>query len=234
MDISAVIPVYNEKDNIKELTNRLYPILREHSDEFEIVYVYQGRDGGKEILKKMQKKFPRIKMKYFPNPIGVGYAFKVGFYMVSGNATHILTLDGDLNHDPSEVPKFIEASKIADIVVGSRYIEFGKFDQMPLIKKKISYFANFIITHIFNMSIKDISSGFRLYNAKVIRDIREELRFKNYEFYPESLIIASRKGYKIREIPITYYKRRYGESKLNLFKTGIGYARLIFKLLLRK
>ncbi len=230
MRISAIIPAYNEKDNIEELTRRLYPILERCTEGFEIWYIYQGLDGGKEVIERLQDEMPNIKLKHFPEPLGAGGAFKEGFQLLSRNMDFVLTLDADLNHEPETLPLFISAAEKGSVVVGSRYMEGGSFDEMPLWKLKISCMANRLLSLLFKMDVHDMTSGYRLYDAEAIREIRDELQFKHFEFYPEALIRCYWHGYKIVEVPITYKKRMYGRSKLPFVKTGLGYLRLFFRL----
>jgi dolichol-phosphate mannosyltransferase len=234
MKISAVIPAYNERENVGELTIRLKKVLDVLVDsgkvnDFEIIYVYQGNDGGAALLENLKKKIPQLVIKHFPEPLGVGYAFREGFHMVSGDMTHVLTMDADLNHQPESLPEFLHYTNNYDIIVGSRYIAEGKFEEMPMWKIAISKFANVVVSNFFRLGVKDISSGYRVYRKKVIDDIRDNIIYKNFEFYAEALIRAVRRGYTVKEVPIVYKQRKHGKSKLKLSSTGIGYARLVLK-----
>lgn len=231
MKISVVIPVYNEVDNVIELTNRLNTVLKKLNQEFELIYVVQGKDGAYEQLTKLKKQVPQIRLKHFPNPLGVGPAYKIGFDMISDDVTHVLTLDGDLNHQPEEIPAFIsKMDKInVDIIIGSRKIKGGSMINMPWYKNLISGFTNLLLPILFNTKIKDLTSGYRLFKKEVISSIKEELKSKNFEFYPEVLLLSKKKGFNMAEIPITFKYRMYGESKLNFLTSGIGYVKLLYR-----
>ena len=233
MKISTVIPVYNEADNVSELTKRLERTFMKLGCDFEFNYVVQGKDGAREILLKLKKNIPTIRMKYFPRPIGVGSAFRIGFDMISKDSTHVLTMDGDLNHQPEELPSFVSKMEETncDIVIGSRKVAGGTMIQMPFYKKVISGFTNIVLKSIFNIGVRDLTSGYRLFKRDAITRIRKKITSKNFEVYPEILLLAKRKGFSMVEIPIKFKYRIHGKSKLNFFTSGIGYVRLILRIL---
>lgn len=227
MRITAVIPAYNEKPNIVQLTSKLQQVLASCCQKFDIIYVYEGSDGGERLLEDMMSEHDFLNVKYSQDPLGIGGALKEGFHMAPESSTHILTMDADLSHDPADIPKLVQASRTADIVIGSRYVDHGKFDQMPAAQKMISRLANAAVSRAFSVNAKDLSSDFRLYNKDSITHIRDRIKSNDYGFFPESLIVASRLGYEIAEVPITYHRRACGASKLNLLKTGRAYANLL-------
>lgn len=230
VNVSVVIPAYNERLNLERLVDEVSSSLRDCCDAFRIIFVYEGNDSGQKLLKEMGKNYQFIKVDYSARPLGIGGALKKGFHQIPEGTTHVLTMDADLSHDPRDISRLIKASDTADIVVGSRYVAGGGFDQMPLVQKAISQFANGTISGIFGINVKDLSSNYRLYDVKAIRAIRDSTTSNDYGFFPESMIVASRRAYEIREVPITYYRRERGKSKLNLYKTGIAYIRLVLRL----
>jgi glycosyltransferase involved in cell wall biosynthesis len=225
-----VLPAYNEKQNLRVLVGRLKDVFEKEKINFEIICIIQGVDGTyEEILNLKKRGFRQLKILYFKEPLGAGVAFKVGFSNISKDCDYVLTMDADLNHQPEELPKFLEKIKSADITIGSRYITGGKILGMPLWKQTISRLANKIVSFIFNFPINDKSSGYRIFRREVIADIVNDLKSRNFEVYPEILILARKKGYKMNEIPITFKVRTHGKSKFTWFRTGIGYLRLFFK-----
>ena len=230
MFISAVVPAYNEKGNVEVLVERLKKVFDSLKVDNEIIFVIQGKDGAYESLQSLQKKYKTMKLYYFPDPIGVGPAFREGFAKVSSDADYVLTLDGDLNHDPAELPSFIEKAKSdeADIVVGSRYIKGGKMIGMPLWKKKLSANVNTILSLLYRLPVKDKTSGYRLMKKKVVDEAGLKTKFRNFEFYPEVLLLSNKQGFKMVETPITFTFRVVGESKLDYWKSCKGYVKLLF------
>lgn len=232
MNVSAVIPAYNERRNVIELTEQLNKTLSELCDNFEICYVYQGTDGGAESLREMQTDYENLRVLDYEEPLGVGKAYQIGFNAIPEETTHVLTMDADLNHLPRELSRFIEVENKADIVIGSRFIDQGNFDELESWRKLASPFAAKVISTLFGVDVRDVSSGYRLYDAEVIRDIRGDLAFDNFEFYPEILVRATRKGYTLTEVPITYRERKHGHSKMNELQTTLGYGKLLMSLTL--
>ncbi|WP_435552676.1 glycosyltransferase [Natrinema sp. CGMCC1.2065] len=230
MHITAVIPAYNERDNIEELTRRLDPVLAEHVDEYSLHYVYQGTDGGAERIKELSDEYPNISVDHYPDPLGVGKAYQVGLHSISDETTHVLTMDADLNHRPEELDRLFNARGDGDVVIGSRFVEGGNFDDLHSWRKLASPFAAKVVSGLFGVDANDVSSGYRLYDAEVIREIRDNLTFQNFEFYPEALVRATRAGFSVTEVPITYDPRKHGESKMDEFGTALGYVKLLYAL----
>ncbi len=230
MRVSAVIPAFNERDNLLELTKRLVASLEENVGDFDIVYVYQGLDGGEALLEDLRQSFPEIHVEFFPHPLGVGTAFRVGFGIVDGTSSHVLTMDADLNHEPEALPRFLDKAGEADVVVGSRYVQGGDWEELLHWKKLFSPIANSLLARAFRLDIRDLSSGYRLYRTEVVKAVNPELTSGGYEFYPESLIRAARKGFSLTEVPIVYRRRRHGESKIKPLETAVGYLRLLLAL----
>ena len=209
MKVSVVLAAYNEVDNVGELTIRLDQIFKKLKIENEILFVIQGKDGAYEKLKKMKKKYTQLRLIYFSEAIGVGPAFVIGFKNISDDITHVLTMDADLNHQPEEFHLFLQTIKKynVDLIIGSRKIKGGKMENVPSWKRLISNFTNILFKYLFGSPVKDITSGYRLYKKEVIEDIRDKITSRNFEFYPEVILLAKKLGYNIMEVPITYKYR---------------------------
>lgn len=228
--ISAVIAVYNEKENIAELTDRLDSALKKLKCDYEIIYFVDGNDGTFELLKKIQKKVPKVRPIFgSKKPLGLGYAFRKAFKAASKNADYVLTMDADLNHQPEEIKRLLKAlnETNADIVVGSRQVAGSIRTDTPFIKKLISNLTNSFFTLAFGVKTKDKTSGFRLYKKASLMKLNYEAN--NFEFLPEMLMIAQKNRMKIVEVPITFKFRKKGVSKLRWGQTFKGYMALIFK-----
>jgi dolichol-phosphate mannosyltransferase len=139
-------------------------------------------------------------------------------------------MDADLNHDPEEIRRLLEASKEADVVVGSRSKSRGLVKELPWFKRMVSASTNWVLRNAFDMQSRDITSGFRIYSRKVVESVRDELVSKNFEVTAELLIRAKKKGFSIVEVPITFTRRPRGASKLSFVKSGMGYVILLFRL----
>jgi dolichol-phosphate mannosyltransferase len=239
MKISVVMPAYDEAGNVDKLAARFYEVFKKLKTDFELVYVLQGskENSGYNDLEKMRKAgMDKIRIIHFPNPIGVYPAFKVGFDNMAKDATHVLTLDADLNHQPEELPRFIEAMEKtdADIVVGSRYIPGGSITGMPGWKRFLSRTMNHFFNIISNVQVNDKTSGYRLMKREVTERVKDKVTFRNFESYVEFIVRAQREGFSMTEVPITFIFRTTGVSKMRIINTTIGYIKLIARTSFRK
>jgi len=229
--LSIVIAIYNEEDNVRELTERIYGSMNLLKIPFELIYVIDGTDKSFAILKEMQKSRKNLILDHSPKLRGFKNAFVKGFSLADKKATHILTMDGDLNHQPEEIKNLLKEIEItnADMIIGSRYFKEGKVEKLALWKRAISIFANFAMKVIWNLKVKDKTSGYRLYRKEVIDKVVPLCRSNNFAFLFEILVLARSLRYKIKEVPIIFKARERGESKFELWKTTKGYLALIFR-----
>lgn len=233
MMLSVVIAAYNEEKNVAVLTSRIIPTLDTHKIPFEILYVVEGEDDTINILREIQKKEKRLRIVYSKKPLGLGRAFKRGFTNISPKATHVLTLDSDLNHRPEEIPYFFDTmkKKRADIIIGSRFAPGGAIDVFPWHKRIISLFTNVLLSLVTGIQVKDKTSNYRLYTRQTLDYVMNNMKFPGFESVVEMLLIAVKKKFRAAETPIHFKWRVHGESKLKFFKTGIGYFKLFVRMM---
>ena len=229
-NITAVIMLYNEGEVIEEFSGRLLHSLRELPVDYEVVFVVEGTDGTVDKVRKLSEADSRVKVYYNEKRLGLGKATKKGLSLVDPTSDLVLTMDSDLNHDPEEIVQLLDASKEADIVVGARSKSRGLVKELPWLKRMISAATNWVLRNGFRMNTGDITSGFRIYSRKSVESIRDELVSRNFEVTAELLIRAKKKGFSIKEVPITFTRRPRGRSKLSFAKSGFGYVILLFRL----
>ena len=230
MFISAVIPAYDECENLEVLTPQLIKALHELDVDYEIIYVLQGNDGSAELIERMKNDHPGLGYIAHPSPLGVGRAFRTGFAEVDPRADHVPTMDADLNHRPDELERFVRAVQTSDpdIVVGSRRAPGGVIVDMPHFKRVVSDLTTkFLNITLGRNVVTDMTSGYRLYRRSVLDELYPRTRSRDFEFYPEILMFAIEQGYTITEVPITFTMRVHGRSKLNWGASAKGYARLL-------
>ena len=230
MKLSAVVMLYNEEEVIDEFSERLLKSLRQLPMDYEVNFVVEGTDGTLEKVKSLAKMDPRVRFDYHEKRLGLGKATKKGLELVDPRSNFVLTMDSDLNHDPEEIVNLLEASKLADVVIGCRSRSRGLVKELPWFKRMVSASTNWILRNVFRMNSSDITSGFRIYSTKAIESIRDDLVSKNFEVTAELLIRAKKKGFSITEVPITFTRRPRGTSKLSFVRSGIGYVVLLFRL----
>lgn len=232
MKISTVLAVYNEKENIIELLERLVEVFVSCRIDYEIVLVIQGADGTFGLVQEwQQKRHVPLCVVYFNDPIGVGAAFKTGFHNISADVTHVLTMDADLNHQPEDLPRFIKAQEEngADIIIGSRYIPGGEMKNVLWWRFILSKAVNIAFSYLSRVKVKDKSSGYRLQRKEAVFLLRDKIKSKNFEFYIEYLLDAQENGFSMYEIPITFIARVRGKSKMNTVNTLLCYCRMLLR-----
>ena len=226
--IASVVAAYNERENIEALARRLDRTLGSLKGfEYELVFVVEGGDGTREILENLGADLPRIRVLYQERPGGLGNALRRGFAAVLGSADFIVTMDADLNHQPEEIPRLLEASRDrrADILVGSRFIPGARVDGTPLWKLCLSRALNVIMRVAFGLKVKDKTSGFRIYRASALQSLHWVN--ENFAALPEILIRAGRAGLRVEEAPIHFIYRREGTSKMHFWTTVLSYLTLL-------
>jgi len=232
MFISFVLPAYNEEESIPELLARITNSMKTIAADYELVFVIEGTDNSVDVIDEFKKAHPDLKIKVFyeREPRGIMNAFKLGFEKVSPEATHVVTMDVDLNHYPEELPRLIEKAKEGyNIVIGSRAIAGAKRLKVPFLKTILSKFSNFVFDKAFDIKVKDKSSGYRMFDAATIKEIAPLVQAKSFEGLMEILLIAANRKKTFAEVPITMIFRKYGESKVKLIPVGKGYLRLLLR-----
>jgi|SRR6267143_4883789 len=230
LKISTVIMLYNEEEVIDEFSTRLIKSLDALNHDYEVIFVVEGTDSTLQKVSELAKWNPRVRVEYHEKRLGLGKATKKGLSLVDPKSDYVLTMDSDLNHDPEEIGRLLEATKEADVVVGCRSRTRGLVKELPWFKRMVSASTNWVLRNAFRMESSDITSGFRVYSTKTIESVRDELISKNFEVTAELLIRAKKKGFSIAEVPITFTRRPRGTSKLSFVKSGAGYIVLLFRL----
>lgn len=233
MSIFCLIPAFNEKGNLEELIKRLSSFFSKHKIKYEIFFVVQGRDGSKQLLEKLKKDFPTIVFIYYPTPLGIGKAYRIGFNHIDKSYTHVLTMDADLNHDPLEITKFINEYKKGnwDVIIGSRFVPGGKFKDRRVWKRSSSFLINIFVAKMLKIKVKDLTSGFRLIKKEVIEKVVRELEEDGYPSYMEFILLSLKHGFAIKEVPIVYNPRIWGKSKMSMLKTFHDYSLFLLRII---
>nr|MCK4930353.1 glycosyltransferase family 2 protein [Nanoarchaeota archaeon] len=215
MNISIVIPVYNEEKNIIILYKLLKSVLSKY--QYEMIFVDDGSvDNTSSVIKDISKKDKKVKLISFQRNYGKSDALSAGFDNAKGDI--IITLDGDLQDNPKEIPRFIEKlNQGYDLVVGWK---FKRKD--PLTKIIPSKFFNLLTSFLTKVKIHDMNCGFKAYKKKVIENIN--VYGELHRYIPA---LAFWKGYKIGEIKVKHHPRRYGKSKYGVSRLFKGFMDLI-------
>lgn len=208
--LSVVIPIYNEEDNIDPLYAEIIASVDGKYKNFEIIFINDGSpDRSLVRLKALNEKDHRVKIINFRKNFGQSTAISAGFDYCNGDV--VVTLDGDLQNDPADIPQIV--SKVLegyDIVNGWR-----KDRKDKLITKKIpSFFGNKLISFITRVKLHDYGCTIRGFTREVVKNLK--LYGEMHRYIPA---IASRMGIKSTELPVNHRERRFGKSQYGLSRT---------------
>lgn len=209
-NLSVIIPVYNELENIKPLYEKLDSVLKDLNRDYEILFVDDGStDGTREVLKQVAERDPNVKLILFSRNYGQTAALSAGFQYAQNDI--MVAMDGDLQNNPADIPRLLAKMEEGyDVVSGWRQVR-----QDPLLSRQIpSRLANKIISWIGGLPLKDYGCTLKAYRSACIRKIR--LFGEMHRFIP---IYAHGMGARIAEIPVNHSPRSHGRSKYGLMRT---------------
>ncbi|MEM0465386.1 MAG: glycosyltransferase family 2 protein [Candidatus Pacearchaeota archaeon] len=208
MDLSIVIPTYNEKENIKEIISKIENEFNKNDIIGEIIVVDDNSpDGTGEILEELKKNKNNLKVIHRKGKLGLSSAVLEGWKIAKGKVIGVI--DADLSHPPEKIKElfFPIKNNQADFTIGSRYIQGGKIEGWNFKRKLMSKIAT-ILARIYT-KIKDPMSGFFLIKKECIENV--QLDSKGFKILLE--VIIKGKYSRIKEIPITFVNRTKGKSK---------------------
>ena len=218
-DTIVIIPTYNEVENVDKMVDAIMAL----PEVFDILFIDDNSPDGtaKKIIELQLKYTNRIYLENRAGKLGLGTAYIHGFkWAIAKKYPMIVEMDCDFSHDPKDLIRLREAClKGADLVIGSRYVLGGKVENWDRKRLLMSYFASVYVRLILWISIKDTTAGFKCYKKNVLETIQlDNINFKGYAFQICMKYAALKHGFKVKEIPITFIDRLYGESKMS---TGI-------------
>lgn len=217
MEISAVIPVYNERDSLNELHARVATALGNVSPEYEIVFVDDGStDGSLRVLRELQAGDSRVRVVSFRRNFGKSAALSVGFRESSGRV--VVTLDSDLQDDPAEIPGLVnKLDQGFDLVSG-----WKKDRKDPLSKTLPSRVFNFVVSLMTGIKIHDFNCGLKAYIGDMARSL--DLYGELHRFIP---VLVHWEGGKVAEKVVVHHPRKYGKSKFGVARFINGFLDLL-------
>ncbi len=216
MKTFVMIPTYNEKENIRNLIDEILKL--KIKDLYIVVVDDNSPDGTSGIVDKITKKNKNVNLLLRKEDKGRGAAGRDGFiYCLKHKADAVVEMDADFSHNPKYIPLMLKELENADLVLGSRRIKEGKEIGRSAFRKLITFGANLYIRMMLGLKVKDCNSGFRCFKRETLEGINpEKLSSKGPSIVQEVLFKAHLKGFKIKEIPITFVDRTKGKSKLGI------------------
>ena len=213
-DLSIILPIYNEADNIPYLYDELVSVLESIGHSFEIIAVDDGsRDNSFALLAALHERDPRLRVVRLRRNFGQTAAFAAGFDRATG-AT-ILTMDADLQNSPADIPALLEKiDEGYDVVSGWRQNRWKEGISTFFTRRIPSATANWLISTVTGVHLHDYGCTLKAYCSDVVREIN--LYGDLHRFIPA---VASHYGVSIAEVPVSYRPRKFGQSKYGLGRT---------------
>jgi len=210
----AIVPTYNERDNIDTL---IADVLALPVDVSVIVVDDNSPDGTGQTAEEWAAREGRVQVIHRAGKLGLGTAYVAGFRRALANGfDRIMTMDADFSHHPRYIPAMIGLSRECDLVIGSRYVTGGGTLHCSLKRRALSRGANTFARLMLGLRATDCTAGFRCYRREVFASIDLDTIFSNgYSFLIEMLYRVQRKGWTIGEVPIVFEDRRFGTSKIS-------------------
>jgi glycosyltransferase involved in cell wall biosynthesis len=209
LELSIVIPLYNEEHNVAPLHEELARVLRALAIEYEILLIDDGSsDGTVGELRRVQSMDARVRLICFTRNFGQTAAFAAGFAHARGR--YIVTLDGDLQNDPADIPRLLDLARTHDIVCGWR-----KNRQDDFFTRHVpSVAANWLLGIVSGVRIHDLGCSLKVFRAEVVKPLK--LRPGMHRYLPP---LASQLGGRVTEVVVNHRPRRSGQSKYGLSRT---------------
>lgn len=216
MKTTIVIPTYNEAENIPKIVEAVFAL----PVDIDILVVDDNSpDGTGEIAEKLKTETNgKVQVMHRKGKLGLGSAYIQGFHQAIRNgADFIGQMDADFSHPIEKLPEMLQTLNSCDFVLGSRYVKGGSLDaKWPAWRKGLSGFGNFYARTILGMKIRDVTGGYRLWRKETLNAMPlERVRSNGYIFQVEMGYVATRLGFKCKEIPIHFADRRWGVSKMS-------------------
>ena len=217
IDISVVVPSYNEKESLPELSERLRVALDAAARQWEVWLIDDGsNDGSDAAMRALHASDPRFKVIRFRRNYGKSAALALGFKHARGRV--VITMDADLQDDPAEIPNLIaKLDQGYDMVSG-----WKKKRHDPLSKTLPSRFFNFVTGKMSGIDIHDFNCGLKGYRSDVVKSVR--IYGEMHRYIP---VLAKMAGFTVAEIPVQHHARKYGKTKFGISRFFKGFLDLM-------
>ncbi len=215
----VVVPTYNEAENVDRLLRTTADELdRLIPGEYSILVVDDNSpDGTGAIAEAIARELPVVEVLHRAEKTGLGHAYLEGFARaLAGGAELVIEMDADFSHDPRYLGRLLAASRNADLVLGSRYVDGGGVRDWGLLRRMISRGGGLYARMILGVHVRDLTGGFKCIRREVLEAIDlASVRAEGYVFQIEVTYRALLAGFTVTEVPIVFCDRRAGTSKMS-------------------
>ena len=212
--VLVVIPTYNERDNIGKIVKRLHTAL----PDVHVLVVDDGSpDGTGQLADEMAAADDRVHVMHRTEKAGLGAAYVAGFqWALDRNYGVICEMDADGSHAPEQLHRLLDALPQADLVLGSRWVPGGEVVNWPAQRKFLSLGGSLYSRLALGANVRDMTGGFRAFRADTLRKLNlASVASAGYCFQIDLLWRTIELGFRVREVPITFLEREFGESKMS-------------------
>ncbi|MGI8879600.1 MAG: polyprenol monophosphomannose synthase [Jatrophihabitans sp.] len=221
--VLVVIPTYNERDNIRQIIDRLFTA----NPDVDALIVDDGSpDGTGALVDALVADDDRVHVLHRREKAGLGAAYIAGFgWALQGEYDVIVEMDADGSHAPEQLPHLLTALADADVVLGSRWVRGGKVANWPMTRAVLSVGGNVYTRLALGLKLRDATGGYRVYRRNVLESFDlASVASQGYCFQVDLAWRAVRAGFRVVEVPITFTERERGESKMsqNIVREALG------------
>ncbi|GHH34574.1 polyprenol monophosphomannose synthase [Lentzea cavernae] len=212
--VLVVIPTYNERDNIGKIVKRLHTAL----PDVHVLVVDDGSpDGTGQLADEMAAADDRVHVMHRTEKAGLGAAYVAGFqWALERDYGVICEMDADGSHAPEQLHRLLDALPKADLVLGSRWVPGGEVVNWPAQRKFLSLGGSLYSRLALGANVRDMTGGYRAFRADTLRKLNlASVASAGYCFQIDLLWRTLELGFRVREVPITFLEREFGESKMS-------------------
>ena len=241
IDVSVVLPTFNERDNICDLIDAICRELQPPGYRFEVLVVDDSSpDGTAEVVRGRYNlgdtggiipKYPAGSLRLFVRTQDKGLAASIRDGLLLAQGQTLVVMDTDFNHDPAMIPQMVDLLRHYDLVIGSRFVMRGGMEDRQ--RYRFSQLYNVFIRALFHIQIQDNLSGFfavrrdRLYS---LAPLFPRIFYGYGDYFIRLLLVAWRSDWKILEVPVFYILRRHGTSKTGFWSVFKKYTAAVLRL----
>ncbi len=212
-DALVCIPTYNERENISSIVEELLRVA-----PVDVLIIDDNSpDGTGAVADGLADQHARVHVLHRPGKQGLGRAYLAGFrWALERTYKFIFEMDADFSHQPRYIPEFLRAIQDYDLVLGSRYVSGGGTVNWSSLRKLISKGGSLYARRILGVDVSDLTGGFKCFRREVLLAIDlDSVECTGYAFQIELTYRALEQGFRVKEIPIVFYEREAGRSKMD-------------------
>jgi len=216
VEVSVILPTYNERDNLPHVIPRIERVIdREGWDAEVLVVDDDSPDGTAEVARELAEEYGNIRVIVRKERPGLGLAYRRGFREAEGDV--VVCMDADGQHPPEYLPNLVNPvlDGACDFGLGSRYVEGAQVENFPWYRRLNSWGARVVARILLKLPYRDPTSGFRAIRREILEEGRPFVS-EGFEIQVETLAKAHHMGYRVREIPFTFQPREHGSSNVGL------------------